>query len=79
MEQQEVPHYLIDICEPTETLTVAEYQQHARELIEGSRESGVGSRESGIEEDAGTRGRGDAEKQLTINNQPLITDSTQNS
>ena len=33
-EQQLVPHYLIDICEPTETLTLAEYQQQARSLIE---------------------------------------------
>lgn len=32
-EQKEVPHYLIDICEPTETLTVADYQQQAQELI----------------------------------------------
>lgn len=28
-----VPHYLIDICEPTETLTVADYQQQAQNLI----------------------------------------------
>lgn len=33
-EQQLIPHYLIDICEPTETLTVAEYQVKARALIE---------------------------------------------
>ncbi len=32
-EQQEVPHYLIDICAPTETLTVADYQQQAQKLI----------------------------------------------
>jgi tRNA dimethylallyltransferase len=32
-EQQLVPHYLIDICDPTETLTVAEYQQQAQALI----------------------------------------------
>lgn len=32
-EQQEVPHYLIDICTPTETLTVADYQQQAQKLI----------------------------------------------
>lgn len=32
-EQQLVPHYLIDICEPTETLTVADYQQQAQTLI----------------------------------------------
>lgn len=32
-EQQGIPHYLIDICEPTETLTVAEYQTQAQALI----------------------------------------------
>ena len=32
-EQQQVPHYLIDICDPTETLTVADYQQQAQSLI----------------------------------------------
>lgn len=35
-EQKLVRHYLIDICEPTETLTVAEYQQQAQVLIENS-------------------------------------------
>jgi len=33
VEQQLVPHYLIDICEPTETLTVADYQEQAQKLI----------------------------------------------
>jgi SNF2 family DNA or RNA helicase len=46
---------------------------------EEGRESGVGSRESGGEEDGGTRGRGDAEKKLKTNNQPLTSDPTQNS
>jgi tRNA dimethylallyltransferase len=32
-EQQLVPHYLIDICDPTETLTVGNYQQQAQSLI----------------------------------------------
>lgn len=32
-EQQQVPHYLLDICAPTQTLTVAEYQQQATALI----------------------------------------------
>ena len=32
-EQKLVPHYQIDICEPTEVLTLAEYQQQTRELI----------------------------------------------
>jgi tRNA dimethylallyltransferase len=39
-EQNLVPHYLIDICEPTETLTVAEFQERAREVIEGRDEGG---------------------------------------
>ncbi|MEG4323299.1 MULTISPECIES: tRNA (adenosine(37)-N6)-dimethylallyltransferase MiaA [unclassified Microcoleus] len=30
-----VPHHLIDICDPTETLTLAEYQQQAQKLIAG--------------------------------------------
>ena len=33
-ERQQVPHYLIDICEPTTTLTVADYQTEAQRLIE---------------------------------------------
>ncbi|MEB3179950.1 MAG: tRNA (adenosine(37)-N6)-dimethylallyltransferase MiaA [Nostocaceae cyanobacterium] len=32
-EQKLVPHYLIDICEPTDTMTVADYQQQAQGLI----------------------------------------------
>jgi tRNA dimethylallyltransferase len=32
-ERQLVPHYAIDICPPTATLTVAEYQQQAQETI----------------------------------------------
>ncbi|MBE9164175.1 tRNA (adenosine(37)-N6)-dimethylallyltransferase MiaA [Tychonema sp. LEGE 06208] len=28
-----VPHHLIDICDPTETLTLAEYQQQAQKII----------------------------------------------
>ncbi|MBD2465142.1 tRNA (adenosine(37)-N6)-dimethylallyltransferase MiaA [Oscillatoria sp. FACHB-1407] len=48
LEQAEIPHYLIDICDPTDTFTVAEYQHQAQLLIEqlhhvGSWESGVGS------------------------------------
>lgn len=39
-EQKQVPHYLIDICEPTETLTLAEFQEQARGLIEGGGRSG---------------------------------------
>lgn len=32
-EQRQAVHYLIDICEPIETLTVAKYQQQAQNLI----------------------------------------------
>ncbi|MCA1993718.1 MAG: tRNA (adenosine(37)-N6)-dimethylallyltransferase MiaA [Coleofasciculus sp. S288] len=32
-ERQFVPHYLIDICDPTETMTVADYQQQVQALI----------------------------------------------
>ena len=32
-EQRLVPHYLIDICEPTQRLTLAEYQAQAQNLI----------------------------------------------
>ncbi|HBY75908.1 MAG TPA: hypothetical protein DEG47_02590, partial [Cyanobacteria bacterium UBA11148] len=35
-EQQLIPHHLIDICDPTETLTVADYQQQAQSLITSS-------------------------------------------
>ena len=32
-ERSRVPHFLIDSCDPTETLTLAEYQQQAQTLI----------------------------------------------
>lgn len=32
-EQRAVPHYLIDICAPRETMTVADYQEQAQALI----------------------------------------------
>lgn len=32
-EQALIPHFLLDICEPIETLTVAEYQEQANDLI----------------------------------------------
>lgn len=32
-DQRAVPHYFVDICEPTETLTVADYQQRAQGAI----------------------------------------------
>lgn len=39
-ERSQVPHYLIDICEPTETMTVAAYQQAAQTLIQRLHDSG---------------------------------------
>ncbi|MCW6037722.1 tRNA (adenosine(37)-N6)-dimethylallyltransferase MiaA [Spirulina subsalsa FACHB-351] len=33
-EQAAVPHFLIDICDPTETLTLADYQSQAQQVIE---------------------------------------------
>jgi tRNA dimethylallyltransferase len=33
-EQKLVPHYMIDICHPTETLTVADYQIQVRKIIQ---------------------------------------------
>ncbi|MBW4580048.1 MAG: tRNA (adenosine(37)-N6)-dimethylallyltransferase MiaA [Tildeniella nuda ZEHNDER 1965/U140] len=73
-EQQQVPHYLIDLCDPTETLTVAEYQQQAQGLIEGvgSRESGVGSRRqaegAGEAEEAEERGSRHQKSKLETRN-----------
>ncbi|OLP17078.1 tRNA (adenosine(37)-N6)-dimethylallyltransferase MiaA [Leptolyngbya sp. 'hensonii'] len=32
-ERAQIPHYLLDICDPTETLTLADYQQQAQTLI----------------------------------------------
>ena len=34
-DRASVPHHLIDICDPTETLTLAEYQQQAQKIIAG--------------------------------------------
>lgn len=33
LDRQLVPHYLLDICHPTQTLTVADYQQQTQSLI----------------------------------------------
>ena len=38
--QAQIPHYLIDVREPTETMTVAEYQQAAQELIKKLQHTG---------------------------------------
>ncbi|AFY53586.1 tRNA isopentenyltransferase MiaA [Rivularia sp. PCC 7116] len=37
-EQKLVPHYLIDICNPNNTMTVADYQQQAQEIVDRSLE-----------------------------------------
>ncbi len=36
-ERSQIPHYLIDICAPTETLTLAQYQERARAIINASK------------------------------------------
>lgn len=35
-EQNLVPHYLIDICHPTDTLTLADYQDKAQNILENA-------------------------------------------
>ncbi len=35
-EQKLVPHYLIDLCDPTETLTLAQYQELAQNIVDNS-------------------------------------------
>ncbi|MBD2257729.1 tRNA (adenosine(37)-N6)-dimethylallyltransferase MiaA [Pseudanabaena sp. FACHB-2040] len=39
-EQAQAPHYLIDICEPTATLTLAQYQQASQSLIQQVQQTG---------------------------------------
>mgnify|MGYP001791679854 CR=1 FL=1 len=33
LEQKLVPHYLIDICNPNDIMTVADYQQQAQKIL----------------------------------------------
>lgn len=40
-DRQRVPHYLIDICDPTETLTLAQYQRQAQDLIRTLHQTGT--------------------------------------
>ncbi|PSR18497.1 tRNA (adenosine(37)-N6)-dimethylallyltransferase MiaA [filamentous cyanobacterium CCP3] len=40
-DRQQVPHYLIDICAPTETLTLAQYQHQAQSLIQRFHQVGI--------------------------------------
>jgi tRNA dimethylallyltransferase len=39
-EQAQVPHHLIDLCEPTTTLTLAQYQRAAQTLIQQGQQQG---------------------------------------
>jgi tRNA dimethylallyltransferase len=39
-QRQQVPHFLIDICDPTQILTLAQYQQQAQALIEHYHQQG---------------------------------------
>ncbi len=40
-DRQQIPHYLIDICDPTETLTLAQYQRQAQGLIQQFHRAGT--------------------------------------
>ena len=67
-QQQQIPHYLIDICAPTEALTVADYQGQAQALFTSSPsscggESGVGNGEWGV---------GGENSKLIPQNSPLL-------
>jgi len=41
VDRQQIPHYLIDICDPTETLTLAQYQRQAQGLIQQFHRAGT--------------------------------------
>lgn len=68
-EQALVSHYLIDICDPTETMTVADFQEQAYKLIEE-----VGSEGKGVREARETRETGEARE--TRNNAFLSSPSS---
>lgn len=40
-DRQQVPHHLIDICDPTETLTLAQFQRQAQDLIHTFHQTGA--------------------------------------
>ena len=40
-DRTQIPHYLIDICDPRETLTVADYQDQAQESIAHHQQQGL--------------------------------------
>ncbi|MFH7024444.1 MAG: tRNA (adenosine(37)-N6)-dimethylallyltransferase MiaA [Heteroscytonema crispum UTEX LB 1556] len=50
-EQKLVPHYLIDICNPTDTMTVADFQEQAQALIASF--PGLGEGDKGDKGDKG--------------------------
>ena len=75
-EQQAVPHYLIDICEPTETLTVAEYQQQAQGLIEGEGRGERGEGKEGRRQEAEGRSREARERGSRSQNSKLKTQNS---
>ena len=54
-EQKLVPHYLIDVCDPTDTMTVADYQEQAQALIASPPTIGQG--------DTGMRGQREMREQ----------------
>jgi tRNA dimethylallyltransferase len=65
-EQQQIPHYFIDICDPTTSFTVAEYQHQAQEIIEQLHLAGqgIGLGETRlIASVPGSRGVGESESQ----------------
>jgi tRNA dimethylallyltransferase len=41
IDRTQIPHYLIDICDPRETLTMADYQDRAQELINRHHQQGL--------------------------------------
>ncbi len=41
VDRAQIPHYLIDICDPQETLTVADYQDQAQQLITSYHQQGL--------------------------------------
>ncbi|WP_390883517.1 isopentenyl transferase family protein [Kovacikia minuta] len=78
-ERELIPHYLIDICEPTDTLTVAEYQQQAQAVIRGERAGGRGQRAEGKGQEPGARSQKIADSPQSSGFSPQSSDSIQSS
>jgi tRNA dimethylallyltransferase len=70
-EQQQVPHYLIDVCDPTETLTLAEYQEKAQCLIAHCHDLEVKGWRSG-----GVEGKGIISHSSSLIPHPLLVGGT---